>query len=89
MDNKSFPLMLMRSSLPVVVLVAITGCDPTHKNITQKYELPEPLKNCSVYVMYHNRGADITVVHCPNSDTTTKAGDKLIKPVTIVDRSPL
>lgn len=89
MNNKSFPLMLIWPSLTIVVLVAITGCDPTHKNISRKYELPEPLKNCSVYVMYDTRGRDITVVHCPNSNTTTQTGDKTSKTVTVVDRSPL
>lgn len=89
MSNKSFLLILAWLLLTVAVLVAITGCDPTHKNISQKYKLPKPLKNCSVYKLGNTRGEDITVVHCPNSDTTTKTSGKSSKTVTIVDRNPL
>ena len=52
----------------------ITGCnnDYTPKDQTKKYDLPQELIDCTVHDIDGQTVNEITVVRCPNSDTTTQ-----------------
>lgn len=52
----------------------VTGCngDYTPKDYTKKYELPQELSDCTIHEVGGQSVLDMTVVRCPNSDTTTQ-----------------
>lgn len=49
------------------------GCSKSYSDNSDSYLLPEGLKHCKVYRLNGDSGSrDVTVVHCPNSSTTTE-----------------
>lgn len=50
---------------------ALASCgDPYTSETTGRYVLPEGLKDCNVYLMAANSFSNVTVVRCPQSETT-------------------
>lgn len=64
--------------LTIAAIVGLCGCadDPHTKTkvITGWYVLPEGLKDCTIYRL--EGGPIITVVRCPNSETSTTTHTK-------------
>jgi hypothetical protein len=62
-----------------VILLAMSAvaCTPNYQDDTGKYSvLPAELKDCKFYYVGGSDGSRITVVRCPNSETTTQMGTK-------------
>lgn len=78
---------IMKKSLFVLSLVLVlTGCSKETKNITEKFILPDGLKDCQVYFLQSSAINHIQVVRCPNSDTTTSySSGKTRRSVTVVE----
>lgn len=55
--------------LILIAALALVGCNPNTKEISDNYELPEGLKDCQVYKM-ESMSRDLYVVRCPNSTTS-------------------
>ena len=53
-------------------LLVLASCSPSYEDQTGRFtQMPEALKNCKIY--YISNGDDgMSVVHCPNAETTTK-----------------
>lgn len=51
----------------------IGGCnsDYSPKDQTKKYDLPEQLSDCTIHDIDGQNVNEITIIRCPNSDTTT------------------
>lgn len=64
--------------LMVVAIVGLCGCadnsNAKSKVVTNWYVLPEGLKDCTIYRM--DGRPTITVVRCPNSETSTTTHGK-------------
>ncbi len=54
----------------ITAIFLVVGC--SKKNVSEKYELPEGLTDCTVYYMTGENARSLTVVRCPNSSTTTR-----------------
>lgn len=67
-----------KAFLSLVLIVGLFGCadnsNTKSKVITNWYVLPEGLKDCTIYRM--DGGPTITVVRCPNSETSTTTHEK-------------
>lgn len=63
--------------IAVTALILLAACDASTSEKTNKYVLPEELKDCRVYRM-QGSGAEgaLTIVRCPNSEVTTQSGGK-------------
>lgn len=62
---------LLRVVLSVVIL---TGCgyEPSYTDDTKSFSvLPEGLKDCKIYYIKNSVGYSLSVVRCPNSQTST------------------
>ena len=70
-----------------VVSIFMMGCAKETKEISEKYELPEGLKDCKVYYLQAGGlGTFLNVVRCPNSQTTTTfTAGKATHSVTLVE----
>lgn len=55
--------------LPLIISMA--SCQNSNKDITGAYALPIELEDCSISYLTSSTEYNITVVRCPNSDTTT------------------
>lgn len=62
------------SLLSIVLLVVLAACSET-SNTTEIWELPQGLADCQVYkVAIKDSIGAMTVVRCPNSQTSVDAG---------------
>ena len=52
------------------IALAITGCTPSAKDISEQYTLPEELKDCTITYL-QGKYTYLNVVRCPNSTTST------------------
>ena len=52
------------------IALAITGCTPSAKDISEQYTLPEELSDCTITYL-QGKYTYLNVVHCPNSTTST------------------
>ena len=52
------------------IALAITGCTPSAKDISEQYTMPEELKDCTITYL-QGKYTHLTVVRCPNSTTST------------------
>lgn len=68
--------MIKKIFITIVVLVMVMilfGCDNSPKEFTNKYELPDELSDCTIHQIYgtDTSARKLTVVRCPNSQTST------------------
>ena len=62
----------MKKLMIAIVLLTLAGCgDPSAKDSTDKWMLPDGLKDCKIYSLSNGKGGYMRVVRCPNSSTTT------------------
>jgi hypothetical protein len=62
---------LKRSALGLSFLIALlSGCEDSYKEANFPARPPE-LQGCKIYYLENEVGREITVVRCPNSDTST------------------
>lgn len=61
----------MNKLVIVILALMLNACSKETKNISERYQLPEELRDCKVYRMRAEGGNVITLVRCPNSSTTT------------------
>lgn len=55
----------------ILALFILSSCSPSSKQSTSYTSLPEELKDCKIF--YISNGFNrITIVRCPNSDTSVK-----------------
>jgi hypothetical protein len=61
--------------LILLSVILLAGCTPEYTDRTKQFSsLPTELKHCKIYNI--SNGPDtITVMHCPNSMTTTQVAD--------------
>jgi hypothetical protein len=52
------------------IALAITGCTPSAKDISEQYTLPEELSDCTITHL-QGKYTYLNVVRCPNSTTST------------------
>lgn len=52
------------------IALAITGCTPSAKDISEQYTLPEELSDCTITYL-QGKYTYLNVVRCPNSTTST------------------
>jgi len=60
----------------VVLSLALVACEKSAQDTTSKWLMPEGLNDCKVYYLQNTGGNSITVMRCPNSETTTQSGGK-------------
>lgn len=60
----------MKHTVLLLSIILLFGCEKSTQETTDNYILPEGLKHCKIYSL-DNGGSSITVLHCPNSSTTT------------------
>lgn len=76
----------MKKLLLLPLLLALTACETNNRNITNNYALPQELSDCSITYLKSATEYDLTVIRCPNSDTTTmnkqSCGKSCIKTLT-------
>lgn len=56
--------------LLLAATIALVGCSTQTTEISDSYQLPDGLKDCKVYYMQSKKEQSITVLRCPNSQTT-------------------
>lgn len=54
----------------------LSGCQKSTTEVTEKYELPEGLKDCSIYTLRSSSVNVLNVVRCPHSDVSIKSSKK-------------
>ena len=78
-----------------IIALLLVGCEPSAKDNTANYVLPEGLKDCKVYYLSDTGGNHITVVRCPATPTseastaTRYPSGKTTKTVTVVETTTL
>lgn len=60
--------------LTLVALLALAGCESTYEDKTGTYRLPAELKDCTIFELTNSSDNRISVMRCPNSETSTKDG---------------
>lgn len=75
------------SAVVSITLITLVGCgNPTTIENTQEYKLPVGLEDCSIFIMRKSNLDQMTVMRCPNSNTTTsKLEGKVKRSVVVVD----
>ena len=71
--------------LIVISVLFLMSCEPSTSE-DKGFVLPEALSHCKTYFMTDGRGRGITVIHCPNSTTTTQSGGKHKTSTTVIDQ---
>ena len=71
----------MKKLVLVLCVLVMTGCTPETSE-SHNYVLPPELSHCKIYRMRGVNAKVMVVVHCPNSETTTKRG---VSSTTVVD----
>lgn len=61
----------MKKFLLVLAVLALAGCDARTKELTNKFILPEELKECKVYALQADGGNGMYAMVCPNSTVST------------------
>ena len=56
----------MRLIALALICVVLSGCDSSPTDATGRYNLPEELKDCSIFYV-----GSLTIVRCPSSSVTT------------------
>ena len=65
----------MRIVLLALALTCMSACTPVGKDITTSYEqIPDELRDCSIYFMRNKAGNDLHVIRCPSASTTVQQG---------------
>jgi hypothetical protein len=74
---------IIAGGLVIGTLFVLSGCSPKYEDVSGRYaSKPEALKDCTFTRLSSNEASNITVVRCPNSDTTTRTSGK--SPITTV-----
>lgn len=71
--------------LIVLSILLLMSCEPSTSE-DRGFILPEGLNHCKSYFMSDGKGRVITVIHCPNSTTTTQSGGKHKTSTTVIDQ---
>lgn len=74
----------MNKLLVLVSALLLSACTPSYTDDSQRWLLPPGMEDCKVYYLQASVGG-VTVVRCPNSNTTTLSGGKSKKSVTITE----
>lgn len=75
----------MKTKLIILLSTIMLGaCTPSYKSMDYPIR-PEELKDCGFYGLRNSLGDHITVVRCPNSTTTSRAGGKHDREVVVID----
>ncbi|CAB4134432.1 hypothetical protein UFOVP273_62 [uncultured Caudovirales phage] len=62
----------MKKLLAILSLVALSACVADYSDDTSHYSrLPAELVDCKIYYLSSDKGQQITVMRCPNSQTST------------------
>ncbi len=56
--------------------LALVACEKSAQDTTNTWILPEGLRDCKIYKLDPGIGQPLTVVRCPDSETTTQSGGK-------------
>lgn len=71
----------------IMSVLALSACTPETSDVSERYQLPEELSACKVYRMDSSRGSRLTVLHCPNAQTTTiQNRNKVRYNTTVIDQ---
>lgn len=65
---------LKKIILLFTIALLVTGCnsdDYSPKDYTKKYDLPQELADCTIHEINGHSVIEMSVVRCPNSDTTS------------------
>ncbi|AXN57888.1 hypothetical protein KASHIRA_02470 [Serratia phage vB_SmaM-Kashira] len=64
----------MKKLLILVTAVLLSGCDPTTRDVSGTFAIPQELKDkgCTMYRMKNEYAEAIYVLYCPNANTTTQ-----------------
>jgi hypothetical protein len=66
---------ILCGGLVLGTMFALVGCTPGYTDKSGDYSvLPPTLKDCSITAISSKNGGHLTVVRCPNSQTTADAG---------------
>lgn len=52
------------------IAIALSGCDPSARNISEQYAMPTELSDCTITLL-QGKYNHLNVVRCPNSSTST------------------
>ena len=75
---------LKRSALGLSFLIALlSGCENSYREADFPARPPE-LQDCKIYYLENETGNEITVVRCPNSDTSTTYKQGKVTDTTVV-----
>ena len=68
---------VIAGGITVGTMFVLSGCSPKYEDVSGRYaSKPEALKDCTFSRLLSDEGSSITVVRCPNSDTTTRTSGK-------------
>ena len=62
---------MKKSFVMLVVLLTLAGCEKKTTEVSSEYEIPNGLKDCSIYEMNSENGKRFYVTRCPFSATST------------------
>lgn len=69
-----------------LLVITLSACSPSTNEASGKYLIPQELADCLFLEMYaRDMGGKISVVRCPNSNTSTIAGDKAKTTTIVID----
>lgn len=76
----------MKYLILVIAVLLMMGCSKTTSERTHDYILPTGLEHCKVYNMTDGHVKSLTVVHCPDSTTSTthSCGKSCIRHTTVI-----
>lgn len=70
----------------LIGLFVLTGCEPSTKEVSGQYRLPNELGDCKVYQLRAEHGGRLTVLRCPNTTTaTTEVQGKTTVETVVID----
>ena len=67
-----------------VAALFMVGCEPTSRDATYQYKVPDELKDCTATRLRDDTGNRATVFRCPNSTTTTTSVQGKTNQTTVV-----
>lgn len=63
----------MKLFISVALVLLLTGCDKSYRDVNTDYVLPEELSDCKIYKLHDGNilNGVIVITRCPNSSTST------------------
>lgn len=62
---------IIRKLSVIIAVVALSACQPSTKESTQRFEMPKELADCKIFTMSDSIGSMVRVVRCPAMETIT------------------